>query len=135
MVCSGSVVRCMANVPRRHGATNITHETALSELESGESGRRVPYAELLRPFSPSHRTWLSVPLPTLVHTATVESRTANLGDSQTVTLEVLGRVDVLDIHNGLCRICSLMDTPVSSDDRDEAYGTLGYTRMVVVPKD
>lgn len=39
---------------------------------------------------------------------------------------------MLDIHKGLCRICSLMDTPMSNEDRDEASGPPGYTRMVNV---
>ena len=61
----------------------------------------------------------------------------NLGvsDSQTVMLEVLGRVDVLDIHRGLCRNCSLMDTSVGNEDTVEASGTPGYTRMVILPED
>ena len=66
--------------------------------------------------------------------ATVESRREprRVSDSQTVMLEVFGRMDVLDIYKGLCRICSLMNTPMSNEDRDEASGTLGYTRMVNV---
>ena len=36
---------------------------------------------------------------------------------------------------GLCRICSLIDTAVGNEDTDDASGTLGYTRMVIVPED
>lgn len=42
---------------------------------------------------------------------------------------------MLDIHKGLCRICSLADTSVGNEHTDEASGTLGHTRMVIVPED
>ena len=42
-------------------------------------------------------------------------------------LEVLGRVDVLDTAKRQCRICSLMDTSISSEEEgEETSGTLGY---------
>ena len=47
-------------------------------------------------------------------------------------LEVLGQVGVLDTDNGQCRICSLKYTSMSSEEEDEASGTLGYTPMKVV---
>ena len=47
-------------------------------------------------------------------------------------LAVLGQVDVLDTDNGLCRICSLKHTSISSED--ESYGTLRCYPMKIAPE-